>query len=61
MCRAAFMFESDEKRDEQSDLDSIHGRAPIGAFMVAGIATAIVFGLWLAFYVAIFLPRAALE
>lgn len=30
-----------------------------GAVMLAGIATAIVIGLWLAFYLLVFLPRAA--
>jgi hypothetical protein len=33
----------------------------VGALTIAGIATAIVFGLWLAFYWVIFLPRGAFQ
>lgn len=38
-------------------LELIYRRAPKGALTVAGIATALVFALWFAFYIAVFLPR----
>lgn len=40
-----------------ADLDGIYRRAPVGALTIAGVATAIVLALWLAFYSLIFLPR----
>ena len=43
---------SDEER-----VDAIVRSGPGGAIAVAGIATAIVIGLWLAFYLLVFLPR----
>ena len=43
---------SDEER-----VDAIVRAGPGGAVAVAGIATAIVIGLWLAFYLLVFLPR----
>jgi hypothetical protein len=42
-------------------LEDIYRRTPVGAMAIAGIATGIVFALWAAFYVAIFLPRGILE
>ncbi|MGJ4889149.1 hypothetical protein [Bradyrhizobium sp. HKCCYLR20261] len=36
-------------------------RGPHGALTIAGIATAIVVALWLAFYLFVFLPRGALQ
>ena len=54
----AIMFEPDDLREpEAAQLEEIYRRAPIGAFTIAGIATACVFLLWFAFYLAIFLPR----
>jgi hypothetical protein len=56
------MFEPAE--DHEPDpriLDEIHRRAPVGALTVAGIATGLVFGLWLAFYLFVFLPRGQLH
>jgi hypothetical protein len=56
------MFEP-EKSSEEDDaqLEQIYRRAPVGALTVAGIATALVFALWLVFYLAIFLPRGPLQ
>jgi hypothetical protein len=40
-------------------IDAIVRAGPRGAIAVAGIATAIVIALWVAFYVLVFLPRVA--
>lgn len=39
-------------------IEAIVGSGPGGAVMIAGIATAVVIGLWFAFYVLVFSPRA---
>jgi Na+/alanine symporter len=58
MCQPAIMFEPDDASEQDlAHLERIYRRAPVGALTIAGIATAIVFGLWLAFYWVIFLPR----
>jgi len=44
---------------EAERVDAIVRSGPGGAITVAGIATAIVIGLWLAFYLLVFLPRSA--
>ena len=44
---------------EDERVDAIVRSGPGGAVAVAGIATAIVIGLWLAFYLLVFLPRSA--
>jgi len=60
MCQPATMFEPDDASEQDSaHLERIYHRAPVGALTIAGIATVIVFALWLAFYVVIFLPRGA--
>ena len=46
---------------EQRDIEDIVRRGPRGTFAVAGIATAIVVALYLAFYVFIYLPRGAVQ
>jgi Na+/alanine symporter len=52
------MFEPDDASEQDlAHLERIYRRASVGALTIAGIATAIVFGLWLAFYWVIFLPR----
>lgn len=43
---------------DQSAVDDILGRGPVGAFALAGTATAIVVLIWLAFYFFVYLPRA---
>jgi hypothetical protein len=42
-------------------VDRIVAEGPHGALTVAGIASAIVVALWLAFYLFVFLPRGALQ
>ena len=44
---------------EEEQVDAIVRSGPGGAIAVAGIATAIVIGLWFAFYLLVFLPRSA--
>ena len=41
----------------QEAVDGIVGSGALGALVLAGIATAIVVGLWLAFYLLVFMPR----
>ena len=50
--------EHDAQADEAA-LEPILQTGARGALMLAGIATAIVIGLWLAFYLFVFLPRAS--
>jgi hypothetical protein len=47
----------DEHEADPAELEQIFRRTPSGALAVAGIATVLVFALWLAFYLAVFLPR----
>ncbi|CAN5401910.1 hypothetical protein BH11PSE4_BH11PSE4_08100 [soil metagenome] len=44
---------------ESEAIEAIVRGGPGGAIAVAGIATAIVVALWIAFYVMVFLPRLA--
>ena len=44
---------------EEERIDVIVRSGPTGAIALAGITTAIVVGLWLAFYLLVFLPRSA--
>ena len=44
---------------EAEAVEAIVSSGPGGALWVAGIATAIVIGLWLAFYLMVFVPRGA--
>jgi hypothetical protein len=44
---------------EEERIDAIVRSGPSGAIAVAGISTAIVIGLWFAFYLLVFLPRSA--
>jgi hypothetical protein len=46
-------------RSEDPSVDAIVSSGPRGAVAVAGLATAIVIGLWFAFYLLVFLPRSA--
>jgi hypothetical protein len=46
---------------EDAQVDEIVGRGPMGAFAVAGIATAIVVALYFAFYFFVYLPRGAMQ
>lgn len=42
---------------DDAQVEEIVSNGPHGAIAVAGIATAIVIGLWFAFYLLVFLPR----
>jgi hypothetical protein len=46
---------------EDAQVDEIVAQGPIGAFVVAGIATAIVVALYFAFYFFVYLPRGAMQ
>ncbi len=50
--------EHEAQLDDEA-LEPILRNGARGAVMLAGIATAIVIGLWFAFYLFVFLPRAA--
>jgi hypothetical protein len=50
-----------EPNDERNEVEEIVARGPSGAFAVAGIATAIVVIIYLAFYFFIYLPRGAVQ
>ena len=53
------MINSDhEGQHDDAVLEPILQSGARGAMMLAGIATAVVIGLWLAFYLFVFLPRA---
>ncbi|MFP6559073.1 hypothetical protein WJ542_12245 [Paraburkholderia sp. B3] len=49
------------RRGEPERVDDIVRQGPRGAIAVAGIATAIVIGLWYAFYFLVFLPRGVIQ
>ena len=46
---------------EDARVDKIVRSGPLGAVVVAGIATAIVIALWFAFYFIVFLPRGPVQ
>jgi hypothetical protein len=46
---------------EDARVDTIVRSGPLGAVVVAGIATAIVIALWFAFYFMVFLPRGSMQ
>ncbi len=50
---------TEASRDER--VGRIVAEGPRGALALAGIATACVIALWLAFYLFVFLPRGALQ
>lgn len=51
----------DDADNEDAQLDEIVRSGPGGALALAGIATAIVIGLWFVFYFAVFLPRGVIQ
>jgi hypothetical protein len=54
----------DPQMTEQPDADPVEAivaRGPAGTFVVAGIATAIVVLLYVAFYFFVYLPRGAVQ
>lgn len=46
---------------EDLAVDQIVSQGPAGAFAVAGVATAVVVGIYLAFYFLAYLPRGAVQ
>jgi hypothetical protein len=46
---------------EDTKVEKIVRSGPLGAVVVAGIATAIVIALWFAFYFMVFLPRGPVQ
>lgn len=46
---------------ENRRVDEIVSKGPKGAFAVAGVATAIVVVIYLAFYLWVYLPRGAMQ
>jgi len=59
------MLNSDPQHDANASADEtverIVAAGPAGALMLAGIATACVVAIWLAFYLLVFLPRGPLQ
>jgi hypothetical protein len=49
------------ERNREDRVDGIVAAGPHGALMLAGIATACVVAIWLAFYLFVFLARGALQ
>jgi hypothetical protein len=52
---------ADDTLAEDRRVDEIVARGPSGAFAVAGIATAIVVGIYVLFYIVVYLPRGAVQ
>ena len=53
--------ETPDASTEDEKVERIVARGPAGTFAVAGVATAIVFVLYLAFYFLAYLPRGAVQ
>jgi hypothetical protein len=53
--------DDDDPAELDRKIDEIVGRGPSGAFAVAGVATAIVVGLFYLFYLVVYLPRGAVQ
>ncbi|SCK23720.1 hypothetical protein VAR608DRAFT_1870 [Variovorax sp. HW608] len=49
------------EQEEDRRVDDIVRRGPMGAFAVAGVATAIVVAIYFIFYFAVYLPRGAVQ
>jgi hypothetical protein len=52
---------ADTHEPDAAALEQIYAQAPRGAMLVAGIATGLVFALWFAFYLCVFIPRGFLQ
>ena len=50
-----------QQEEEDRRVDEIVQRGPVGAFAVAGVATAIVVAIYFVFYLAVYLPRGAVQ
>lgn len=53
--------ETSSQADQDGHVERIVASGPRGALALAGIATALVVAMWLAFYFFVFLPRGALQ
>ena len=51
----------DDRRDEDVEVERIVEQGPSGAFAVAGVATALVVAIYLAFYFFAYLPRGIVQ
>lgn len=47
--------------DAQRKIDDVVAQGPGGAFAVAGVATVIVIGMFVLFYLVVYLPRGAVQ
>jgi len=52
------MINSPTSTNDSEALDRARDSGPLGAAVLAGIATAIVVAIWFAFYLFVFIPRA---
>ncbi|SAK57165.1 hypothetical protein AWB81_01594 [Caballeronia arationis] len=52
---------SERDASDEAAVDEIVASGPTGAIALASIATAIVVGLWFAFYFLVFLPRGVIH
>jgi hypothetical protein len=50
-----------QRNVEAERVDAIVSEGPHGAIALAGTATAIVIGLWFAFYFLVFMPRGVIQ
>ena len=57
---AAFQPENVALLGDEDDLQRIVAGGPRGAIALAGLTVALLLGIWLAFFVFIFLPRGAI-
>jgi hypothetical protein len=53
--------EISSEADQDGRVERIVAGGPRGALALAGVATALVVAIWLAFYLFVFLPRGALQ
>jgi hypothetical protein len=53
--------DSEETRRLDGEVEQIVRRGPVGAFAIAGVATAIVVAIYFAFYFLVYLPRGAVQ
>jgi hypothetical protein len=53
--------DQDPVDEDQARIDAVVAAGPSGAFAVAGVATAIVIAIWVAFYVFAYLPRGVVQ
>lgn len=51
----------DRPEDDDDAVERVAARGPVGAFTLAGIATAIVVLIYIGFYVFFYLPRGAVQ